>query len=79
MSIPTVENLHKNKLNELSAEQSLDYLVNLNNLLKVRNKEYKKKFLQWKEMNYFKVRKCLQFISKSVNILLTYLYCLQPV
>lgn len=44
-----------NRKEEPSAEQMLDYLVNLNKLLKVKTQSYKKKFLRWKEMNFYKV------------------------
>ena len=47
--------VNMNKTEEYSPEQMLDYLVNLNKLLKVKTKSYKRKFLKWKEMNFFKV------------------------
>lgn len=40
---------------EASPEQLLDYLVNLNKLLKVKTHSYRKKFLRWKETNFYKV------------------------
>lgn len=44
-----------NRREEATPEQMLDYLVNLNKILKVKTHSYKKKFLKWKEMNFYKV------------------------
>ena len=57
------ENIDLNQYFDKPAEQLLDYLVNLNKLLKVKTQSYRKKFLRWKEMNYYKVN----YIRIGVN------------
>lgn len=65
-----------NQKKEAPPEQMLDYLVNLNKLLRVKSLSYKKKFLRWKEMNFFKVSQelkkefeQLQKIQREVDVL----------